>query len=146
MITEPGDEPPDFPGLDPLRQVMVSTYPGYHLPHVWLARDGQSPRMSALDLAGHGRFTLLTGIGGDSWLLAAKMISLTMGLRIAAYRIGFAGDYMDCYREWEQVRGVDEDGVVLVRPDHFVAWRCASRVDDAEGKLQGVMSRILGTQ
>lgn len=146
VVTESGDKPPNFPGLDPLRQVMISTYPGYHLPHAWLARDGQSPRVSTLDLAGHGQFTLLTGIGGDSWLSAAKMLNTTTGVKISGYRIGFAGEYMDCYREWEQVRGVEEDGVVLARPDHFVAWRCACRVDDAEDKLQGVMSRILGTQ
>lgn len=49
-------------------------------------------------------------------------------LDVVCHTIGFGCDYMDCHREWERMRGVDDDGVVLVRPDHFVAWRCAGPV------------------
>jgi 2-polyprenyl-6-methoxyphenol hydroxylase-like FAD-dependent oxidoreductase len=144
VLAEPGDEAPDFSALDPLRQVMVSTFPGYHLPHVWLARDAHSPRVSTLDLAGQGRFTLFTGIGGGCWLTAAQKVS-QMGLDIARYTVGFGCEYLDCYREWERVRGVQEDGVVLVRPDHFVGWRCNARKDPDEAykTLERVIRAIL---
>lgn len=47
----------------------ATTWPGAHLPHVWVEHHGV--RKSTLDLAGKGRFTLLTGIGGEGWRSAA---------------------------------------------------------------------------
>jgi 2-polyprenyl-6-methoxyphenol hydroxylase-like FAD-dependent oxidoreductase len=148
-LVEAGDEAPDFSQLNVLKEVMVSTFPGYHLPHVWLAADGQSERVSILDLAGKGKFTLFTGIGGDAWVEAAKLVSSRRrGLQIKGYTIGFHCDYMDCYRDWYRVRGVGETGVVLVRPDHFVAWRSQSapqgKVQEAAAKLEAAMTEILG--
>jgi 2-polyprenyl-6-methoxyphenol hydroxylase-like FAD-dependent oxidoreductase len=143
VVVEPNDPAPDFTNIDPLRKVMISSYPGYHLPHVWLAMDGQSARISTLDLAGQGRFALFTGIGGESWLSAAATLSQSSGVDIAGFQIGFDCQYLDCYREWAKVRGVEEDGLVLVRPDHFVTWRCASRVDNPLEKLRAVMNKAL---
>ncbi|OAL17989.1 hypothetical protein AYO22_11145 [Fonsecaea multimorphosa] len=145
-VVEPGDRAPDFSHLNPLKQVKISTFPGYHLPHVWLAADSQSERVSTLDLAGHGRFTLFTGIGGDEWVEAARKWSKTHGPQIKAYKIGFRCDYMDCYRDWCRVRGVGEKGAVLIRPDHFVAWRCHDLVADAEAKLTAVLRQVLGRE
>ncbi|CBF84430.1 hypothetical protein AN9029.2 [Aspergillus nidulans FGSC A4] len=145
VIAEPDDLPPDFGALDPIKELKVSTYPGYHLPHIWLSKNGQSERESTLDLAGHGRFALFTGVGGDCWISAAKALTASAwGVEVVGYKVGFGGDYMDCYREWAQVRGVDEDGVVLVRPDHFIAWRYPRRSDDAEARLRCVLEKILG--
>ena len=143
IIAEPDDLPPDFSSLDPIKDQMISTYPGYHLPHVWLAKDGQSPRLSTLDLAGHGRFTVFTGVGGDCWIAAAQSLASPWGVDIVGYKIGIDCDYMDCYREWGRVRGVEEDGIILVRPDHFVAWRYPRRSSQAESQLRDVLERIL---
>lgn len=145
VVAEPDDSAPDFGSLDPVMELKISTYPGYHLPHVWLAKDGQSSRESTLDVSGKGRFTLFTGVGGDCWISAAKVLTASSwGIDVAGYKIGFGGDYMDCYREWAQVRGVDEDGVVLVRPDQFVAWRYSRRSDNAESQLRSVLEKVLG--
>ena len=145
VVVEPGDSAPDFGSLDPIKELKISTYPGYHLPHVWLARDGQSPRESTLDVSGKGRFTLFTGVGGDCWISAAKALTASSwGIDVAGIKIGFGGDYMDCYREWARVRGVDEDGAVLVRPDQFVAWRYSRRSDNAESQLRSVLEKVLG--
>ena len=145
VFAEPGDSAPEFGTLDPIKHVQISTYPGYHLPHVWLAKDGQSSTTSTLDLAGQGRFTLFTGVGGDCWISAVKSLcASSWGIDIAVYKIGFGGDYMDCYREWARVRAVEEDGAVLVRPDQFVAWRYPRRRSDAESRLRSVLEKILG--
>ena len=141
---EHGDEPPDFSNTNSTKEVMISTYPGYHLPHVWLAADGQSPKVSILDLAGHGKFCVFTGIGGSPWLRAAQKITSKCGIQIHGYSIGYCCDYMDAYRDWIKVRGVDEDGVVLVRPDHFVAWRSRSMSTDPQAMLEAVLENILG--
>lgn len=143
-VVEAGETAPDFSHINPIKQLMVSTYPGYHLPHVWLARDGQSDRVSTLDLSGRGTFTLFTGCGGGAWKDAAREVSAKISVEIRAYSIGFRLDYMDVYRDWVRVRGIDDDGAVLIRPDHFVGWRCQSMAENPLAKLEMVMSSILG--
>lgn len=144
-IVEPEDSPPDVRALNTTKELIVSTYPGHHLPHVWLAKDGQSHRTSTLDLAGRGAFTLFTGLGGEGWTHAARDFAAQPGMpEVRGYSVGFRQDFLDVYRDWIKVRGVEEDGVVLVRPDHFVAWRCRSMVADPRRRLQQVLSRILG--
>ncbi|KAL2837365.1 FAD binding domain-containing protein [Aspergillus pseudodeflectus] len=146
VVVEPGDIPPVFDDLNPIREVKVSTFPGYHLPHVWVAsnKPGRSERVSTLDLCIPGGFTLFTGIGGEAWVRAAEDVIMKVGgAPIRAYTIGFGCEYMDCYWDWERVRGVGDTGAVLVRPDHFVAWRCQGAVPDAFGKLCDVMASLL---
>jgi 2-polyprenyl-6-methoxyphenol hydroxylase-like FAD-dependent oxidoreductase len=145
-VVEDGDEAPDFEAVDKVRHMTISTFPGYHLPHVWVAKDGQSRRTSSLDLAGRGEFTLFTGIGGGAWKEAAAAVSAEGTAKVRAYSIGFRQDYLDAYRDWARIRGVDEDGCVLVRPDHFVAWRCKSITADPKAKLVGVLQKLLGWQ
>lgn len=143
IMVEKGDQPPDFGHLNRVKDMFISTYPGYHLPHVWLAPDAQSPRLSSLDLCGRVGFTLLAGIGGEAWLQAAQVVQDQLGLPVRAFSIGFGCDYMDCYSDWASVRGVQEDGAVLVRPDHFVAWRCQRLVSNPVQRLIEVMTEIL---
>ncbi|KAK9856564.1 hypothetical protein MYU51_000279 [Penicillium brevicompactum] len=124
-----------------------STYPGCRLPHVWLNDAVPVERISSIDLAGHGTFTLLTGIGGGCWKSAAAQVGAGLGMEIKTYAIGFRQDYEDVYFDWARVRGVDETGCVLVRPDRFVAWRCDVVLGDSTqcaSKLREVMISILG--
>ena len=143
VLVEHGDHPPDITHVNFIKELIISTFPGYHLPHVWLTRNGQSPRVSSLDLAGQGRFTLFTGIGGNAWINAAKKVSTNSGVDLIGYSIGFRCDFTDSYSDWYRVRGVGETGAVLVRPDHFVAWRCQSLVDNPVEKLGMVIASIL---
>lgn len=124
-----------------------STYPGCRLPHVWLNNATPVQRISTIDLAGKGNFALLTGIGGEAWKAAASTVSKGLGIQIKAYSIGFRSDYEDVYFDWARVRGVDETGCVLVRPDNFVAWRCNNVLGDevkSATKLRVVMQSVLG--
>ncbi|CAG8060608.1 unnamed protein product [Penicillium salamii] len=126
-----------------------STYPGCRLPHVWLNAAVPVQRVSSIDLAGHGLFTILTGIGGQAWKTAADQVGTGLGINIKTYSIGFRQDYEDVYFDWARVRGVDETGCVLVRPDRFVAWRCDTVIGDATQcafKLREIMDSILGRQ
>lgn len=147
VVIEPGDVAPTFNDLNPIREVKISTYPGYHLPHVWLSARNGGEKVSTLDLCAVDGFTLITGIGGESWVCAATDFNSKVGgASIRAYTVGFGCEYQDCYWDWERVRGVRDDGVVLVRPDHFVAWRCEASVVDSLGKLCQVMGRLLGKE
>ncbi|KAJ9501951.1 hypothetical protein H2202_002913 [Exophiala xenobiotica] len=142
-VVEPDDMAPDLDGVNLVKQQVKSTYPGFHLPHVWLAKDGQSPRISTLDLSGAGCFTLFTGIGGEGWKQAAEEIMKETGITLKSYGIGVGQDYMDAYWGWQDIRGVDEDGVVLVRPDHFVCWRSKQMQADPKARLQAVLQKVL---
>lgn len=135
---------PDHRSKNLLKQQVISTYPGYHLPHVWIARNGQSPRISMLDVCGHGSFTLITGIGGKPWREYSDAVQQTRpGLKVNVVSIGWDQDYMDAYMDWVKVRGVDDEGAVLVRPDHFVAWRCQRLPAEGAAKLIRIFDTIL---
>jgi 2,4-dichlorophenol 6-monooxygenase len=118
-----------------------TTWPGARLPHVWLVRDGQ--KVSTHDLAGQGRFCLLTGIAGEAWAGAAAVAAGKLGIEVAACVIGPGREYIDVYEDWARAREVGEDGCVLVRPDAHVAWRAAALAADPESELVRVLAAVL---
>ncbi len=128
---------------DPVLEHDITTYPGSRLPHAWLNMRMPGKLFSTIDLAGHGAFCLLTGIGGDQWKAAAIQVAQQLSVEINAYSIGWRQDYEDVYFDWAKRREIKEDGCVLVRPDRFVAWRSDSMVPACEEKLMVVMKSIL---
>lgn len=125
-----------------------STYPGCRLPHVWLNTAIPGPCKSTIDLAGHGAFTLLIrGPGGQVWKDAAAKVSEQLGLPLNAHTIGYRQDWEDVYFDWDRLSGVEESGVVLIRPDRFVAWRAQRALSSGEAceeKLSRVLQSVLG--
>lgn len=128
---------------DPISSYQMTTFPGRRLPHAWLNTRQVGKPISTIDLAGRGCFCLLTGPGGNSWARAAFEVSHQLNIEVHCYSIGWWQDYEDVYLDWARLREVEEDGCVLVRPDRFVAWRAASRLEDCTAKLKSVMSAIL---
>ncbi len=123
----------------------ATTWPGARLPHVWLQRRGLP--VSTLDIAGHGRFAVLTGIGGETWAEAARVAAEQYGVAIETHVIGPAREFEDLFGDWAEAREVDEAGCVLVRPDQHIAWRAheaAADLADALGRLAEALGRILG--
>ncbi|GAB1319800.1 FAD binding domain-containing protein [Madurella fahalii] len=135
--------PPPPPPQDPVKTHQITTYPGRRLPHAWLNTRSPGKRLSTIDLAGHGRFCLLTGPGGQAWKNAAQSVSEVLGVEVVSYSIGWKQDYEDVYFDWAKKREVDEDGCVLARPDRFVAWRSSSMVGDPAKRLEEVLRSIL---
>ncbi|KAF5686931.1 phenol 2-monooxygenase [Fusarium circinatum] len=132
---------------DPILHYNASTYPGCRLPHVWLNTSVPSEPVSTIDLAGHGKFVLFTGIGGEAWQQAAQDVSEKLGVPLDVHVIGYRQQWEDFYFDWQRVRGVEDSGAVLVRPDRFVAWRCPRVLAHAEAcseKLVSVMKSVLG--
>ena len=119
-----------------------TTWPGARLPHAWVFDNGNG-KASTLDLCGHGRFTVLTGIGGERWVEAAGRISAELGLPIATHVIGPRQAWQDHYGDWARAREVGDAGVILVRPDHHVAWRSDGMVADPDAELRRVLTTIL---
>lgn len=119
----------------------ASTYPGASLPHAWVERARQ--RISTLDLCGHGRFTVLTGLGGKAWVEAARQLSAEFGIDLATSVIGPGGEVQDHNGSWARVRNMDETGCLLVRPDRHVAWRAQQAVANPVEQLRAVLQAIL---
>jgi 2,4-dichlorophenol 6-monooxygenase len=94
-----------------------------------VAPDGR--RVSTLDLVGHGSFSVVTGLSGGAWTEAAAAVSEELGVPVRTVVVD--RDARDAYGEWHRRSGIEEDGVLLVRPDCYVAWRRPSgAVDTAE--------------
>nr|WP_233153261.1 FAD-dependent monooxygenase [Kineosporia sp. R_H_3] len=126
---------------DPELYYHPTTWPGARLPHVWLGRGGH--KVSTHDLAGKGRFCLLTGITGQPWADAAEKVAKLLGVDLVAHVVGPGREYEDLYEDWARAREVEEDGCVLVRPDAHVAWRSQGRVADPTAELEAVLRSLL---
>ncbi len=129
------------PTRDPELFYQASTVPGSPLPHAWIgdARD----KYSTLDLAPSTQFTVFTGIAGQPWADAAPAVAERLGIDLKAVVIGPGRRYTDLYFDWQRLREIDEDGVLLVRPDKIIAWRSLAAVDDPENALIAALSSIL---
>lgn len=133
-----------LPERDPELYYHPSTFPGSCLPHAWLQR-GQE-RLSTLDLAGHGRFALLTGVGGGVWRDAAAQAASRLGIALDVASIGGPScDAQDVYGRWQTLSGIGDSGCLLVRPDRHIAWRQqapgATPAADLEATLRQILAR-----
>lgn len=120
----------------------LTTWPGSRLPHAWVF-DAKGAKVSTLDLCGKGRFTLLTGIGGETWEDAARAVSAKFGLDLRVHIIGPRRAYEDHTGDWARLREVGDTGAILVRPDHHVCWRAVQMAGDATAELLRVMGAVL---
>lgn len=121
------------PTRDPELYHHPTTHPGARLPHAWLERCGR--RVSTLDLTGNGHLTLITGIGGEAWAKAAAQLNDTLDVPLTACTIGHGMDYLDPFGVWAGLREVRDNGCLLVRPDHHIAWRSNALPDDPASAL-----------
>jgi 2,4-dichlorophenol 6-monooxygenase len=139
IVTDGTDEP--VSPRDAQLYYHPTTWPGAHLPHVWLQRDGQ--QLSSLDLVAGNRFALLTGIGGEGWSDAAQALEKATGVGVDVHIIGSRDGIIDIYGDWDRLRGIGTTGCVLVRPDRHVAWRAQQIDRDATRLLHQVMQQLL---
>ena len=119
----------------------ASTVPGSPLPHVWVGDNIN--KFSTLDLCPSSQFTLITGISGEAWATAAEKVAAEMGIPLKAVVIGPGREVTDLYFDWERMREVEEDGVILVRPDKIIAWRSKTSVDNPAATLTEVLGSVL---
>ena len=130
---------------DPELYAQPTTWPGAKLPHTWVTRDGH--RVSTLDLVGHGRFAVVTGVGGEPWLDAARALGAELGLQITPVAIGPGCAFDDPYGTWADLREIGDAGVLLVRPDLHVAARHAEAPgspEQAREWLASALGSVLG--
>ena len=119
VINDGTDYPPD--DRDPELYYRPTTHPGARLPHAWVEKGRR--RVSTIDVTGHGELTLVVGENGTRWADAARRVAREFRVGLPVRAIGTGCEYHDVLREWTQQREVGDDGALLVRPDHHVAWR-----------------------
>jgi 2,4-dichlorophenol 6-monooxygenase len=139
-VVDDGTAAPAFT-QDPELIYQATTYPGARVPHVWLEKDGQ--QVSTLDLVGQGRFTLLTGIGGNGWATAVETLRTELGVPLEVITIGPGCDYEDPFGDWANSSEVADGGCLLVRPDQFVAWRSTEPSSEPEAALGKALRKVL---
>lgn len=142
-VIEDGSPEPEST-QDPELYYHPSTRPGSALPHGWLVSRKPSPLVSTLDLAGKGKFHIFSSHGGEAWKEAAKHASGKYGIDVGVTLIGPGLDYEDPYLDWHKIRGIEDGGCVLVRPDLIVGWRSAQLPANPTESLSQALSGILG--
>jgi 2,4-dichlorophenol 6-monooxygenase len=113
---------------------------------VWVgtvSNEGGATKVSTLDLAPYGSFTLITGIAGEAWAAAAAKVSEDLRVPLTTVIIGPGREVTDLYYDWARIREIAEDGVLLVRPDKFIGWRSMSLPDDPEQALRSALQHLL---
>jgi putative polyketide hydroxylase len=131
-----GTPPPAV--ANPVTDYEPTARPGSRAPHVWVERAGA--RVSTLDLLGGQRFTLLAGPDGRPWLPAARAAGDRLRVPLEALVLEAT---TDAEPRWPAAYGIERDGAVLVRPDGFVGWRCASGHADPAAALTAALEEIL---
>ncbi|TCB51369.1 2,4-dichlorophenol 6-monooxygenase [Acinetobacter sp. ANC 4779] len=122
---------------DPQLYLQATSRLGAKIPHCWLidAKNGQ--KVSTLDIVGNGKLTLVTGLSGTAWEKAADQLNLPY---LNVVTIG--QDVKDVYGIWQKTCEIAEAGMLLVRPDGYVAWRHQQALYDDEVALQK-LTRVL---
>jgi 2,4-dichlorophenol 6-monooxygenase len=139
IVTDGSVKP--VPARDPELYYQPSTVPGSHLPHAWVG--DATHKLSTLDLAPYTRFTLITGIAGEAWATAAARVAQDLKLPLETVIIGPGREVTDIYYDWARIREVEEDGVLLVRPDKHVGWRSMGMPEDPASALRDALTALL---
>ncbi|OTW71134.1 FAD-binding monooxygenase [Bacillus thuringiensis serovar roskildiensis] len=114
--------------------------PGTRAPHFWGMYKGKE--VSILDLFGNN-FVLLTGVDNSFWAEAVYDVSSKLGININVYRVGVSGDFIAQENVFRELYGIENEGIVLIRPDGFIGWRSEKAVVNPDVMLEEVMSNLL---
>ncbi|GAA3596759.1 FAD-dependent monooxygenase [Kribbella ginsengisoli] len=139
-VISDGTDEPEYT-RDPELYYHPTTWPGARIPHCWLTRGTET--VSTLDVVGKGRFTLLTGIGGEAWVKAARAIAEETGVEVEAFVIGPGRELDDLYGDWARLREITDNGCLLVRPDAHIAYRSHDLPADPTAALGDAFRALL---
>ncbi|KGM27427.1 hypothetical protein KS18_15015 [Photorhabdus luminescens] len=114
--------------------------PGARIPHVWLSQKGKI--ISSINLVGHGKFSLFTGIAGKKWISAVEKYNQEHACQINSYIIGPGEEIDDIYGDFYGRCHFDENSCVLVRPDGHIAWYCRDNREH-DKRLAENMTKLL---
>jgi choline dehydrogenase-like flavoprotein len=84
---------------------------------------------------------------GNLVYCTSAVVGERLAIEIAAVVIGPGRTHDDLYGDWARVRGIEDGGVLLARPDNYVAFRHAAALSDAEAEaaLESALRTVLDT-
>ena len=89
---------------------------------------------------------VIAGEDGADWVEAALQISRERNLPLRAFTLGLKeGDYLDIRGAWMKHRDIGPQGVVIVRPDRYIAFRSLLRSTSAINSMRAAFRNILAT-
>jgi 2,4-dichlorophenol 6-monooxygenase len=135
------------PSADPMGLLYPQTArPGHRMPHAWLTRRTArgTERVATHDLVSPGHFVLLAGNAARSAPDAAVPLAEQYGVKVIELAVGADHDLRDEDGEWTRLRGHDEHGAILVRPDGFVAMRLPTACPDYRTAIEEGLRTALG--
>ncbi|GHO47092.1 FAD-dependent oxidoreductase [Ktedonospora formicarum] len=113
--------------------------PGSRVPHLWVEYQGR--HVSTLDITSH-HFVLLTGSDEEGWRKVAKECAVHFGIELPVYCIGPEGELVANEENWQQATGLPDHGMLLVRPDGFVAARVSTPEENRSQQLMRMLSAL----
>ncbi|WP_342379253.1 FAD-dependent monooxygenase [Bacillus thuringiensis] len=120
--------------------VELNGRPGTRAPHFFGTYDGKE--VSILDLLGND-FVLLTIAENRTWAECVQNVSSTLGINIKFYSVGLRGDFIAQENVFRELYGIENEGIVLIRPDGFIGWRSEKEVVNLDVVLNEVMNHLL---
>lgn len=128
-----GSNPPAVD--DPINDYTPFAGPGHRAPHLPVSEGGWT--RSIITLFGQS-FVLLTGEDGEAWNQAAA----NQPIPLPIYKIG--GSECDFQADgFCELYGITPNGAVLIRPDGYVGYRCATLPKDPQAALTKALQGIL---
>jgi hypothetical protein len=118
--------------------------PGHRAPHAWLRRSNE--RLSTIDLIGFGGFHLFATSNHRDWGDAFEKWLGANAIAGKAWVVGGAEDVTDADGDFSRAYGIEGGGVVLVRPDGHVGYRCRTPDVPTPDSIATIMNAILKKQ
>jgi putative polyketide hydroxylase len=109
--------------------------PGTRAPHVWVERRGE--RVSTLDLLQRSWVVLSED---ERWCRAASAVAEELAVAVEGVRLG-ADVRADDPERLRTAFGIGAQGVSLVRPDGYIAWRSPGTADEPAPALRDALGR-----
>jgi len=132
----------EYTPLSKIRIYEPSTRPGHPLPHAYVERSNE--RIALSSLVSTGKFLVLAPDDGQAWVDAANELAEQYDLPIVAATVGeIETDYVDVRYSWMKYREIGPDGVLVVRPDRYIAYRSKTAVANPKATLEDVFRTVL---
>lgn len=132
----------EYTPLSKIRIYEPSTRPGHPLPHAYVERSNE--RIALSSLVSTGKFLVLAPDEGQAWVDAANELAEQYDLPIVAATVGeVETDYVDVRYSWMKYREISSDGVLVVRPDRYIAYRSKTAVANPKAVLEDVFRTVL---
>ena len=107
--------------------------PGTRMPHVWI---DETQKLSTLDLL-NNHFLFLRVKHDNAFNEQVEKLNQFLGVPMKTYIIA-ENDY--AFQAWKQATNMEQDELMIIRPDGFIAYRGAKSANDLKHLMKQILS------